>query len=140
VNEKQNTALVQKFYDSFAKGDIETILNNVTEDVEWGLEGPATIPFAGIRHGVDGVKQFFEDLAASQTEMKLSVEQIVAQGDTVAMLGRYSFVAKTTGRKSDSALGHFFTIRNGKVSRFVDLSDTAELVETFRESASGSGA
>jgi ketosteroid isomerase-like protein len=140
MNEKENTALVQKIYDSFAKGDIETILNNVTRDVEWGLEGPATIPFAGVRFGVDGVKQFFEKLTAAQTDMKLTIEQIIAQGDSVAMLGRSSFTARPGGHRSDLVIGHFFKIRNGKVSRFVDLADTAALVETYRSSASGSGA
>ncbi len=141
MSEKQNSALIQKLYDSFAKGDIQTILESVTEDVEWGMEGPETIPYAGLKRGVAGVTQFFDSLTTTQTDMKLSVGQIIAQGDTVAMEGRYSFVAKATGRKVDSPIGHFFTIQNGKVARFINFGDTAAIADAYRlGSAAGSGA
>ncbi len=51
MNEQQNTVLIQKIYAAFARGDIQTILDNLTSDVEWTLEGPAIIPFAGKRNG-----------------------------------------------------------------------------------------
>src|SRR3954454_20221144 len=35
MNEQENVALVRKLYDAFARGDIETILNHVTDDTEW---------------------------------------------------------------------------------------------------------
>ena len=38
MNEQQNQALIQNMYDAFGRGDIHTILNNLTDDVEWTMQ------------------------------------------------------------------------------------------------------
>jgi ketosteroid isomerase-like protein len=138
MNEQQNTALIQKLYAAFAKGDVQTILDQLTEDVDWTLEGPDVIPFAGKRKGVAQVKKFFEALATTQTGQKLTIDTFVAQGDQVATVGRYAFTVKANGRKVDSPVGHFFTIRNGKVSHFVDMADTAAVADAYRAASAAS--
>jgi ketosteroid isomerase-like protein len=135
MNEQANTALVQRLYDAFAKGDIATILNHLTADVEWIFEGPAIIPFTGIRHGIEETRGFFTGLGTTQADMKLTPQQFVAQGDYVAMLGRYSGMVTATGKKFDSPVGHFFQIRDGKVSKFVNLGDTAAYVDAYQSSS-----
>lgn len=131
MNEQQNTALIQKLYDAFGRGDIETILNNLTDDVRWGLEGPAIIPFAGRRTGKSQVRGFFDALATTQRDVKLTIEHFVAQGNMVASIGRYSGTVTTTGKKFDDALAHFFEFRDGKVARFVDFTDTASVADSY---------
>ena len=135
MNEQQNTALIQKTYDAFGQGDVQTILNNLTDDIEWISEGPEIIPYAGKRTGIAQVKGFFEALATTQTGQKLTIESTVAQGDLVATVGRYAGTVKATGKKVDVPIGHFFTFRNGKVSRFVNLTDTATVADAYRTSA-----
>jgi SnoaL-like domain len=73
--------------------------------VERTLEGPSE------------VLGFFQALVATQQNQKLTTERWVAQGDTVATLGRYS--CTVTGKHFDSPVAHFFTIRDGKISRLV---------------------
>jgi ketosteroid isomerase-like protein len=135
MNEQQNTALIQKLYDSFAKGDIQTILDNLTDDVEWGLEGPAIIAFAGQKKGREQVKGFFEALATTQRGMKLTVDQFVAQDNRVASTGRYAATVTATGKSFDSPVAHFFEIRDGKVARFVDFGDTAAFAEAYTQAS-----
>lgn len=139
MNEQQNTALIQKLYDAFSRGDIQTILANLTDDVEWGLEGPAIIPFTGQRKGPAQVLGFFEALGGTQQNMKLTTEQFVAQGDQVATLGRYAGTVTATGKSFDTRIAHFFTIRDGKVSRFVDVGDTAALADAYAQRSAASG-
>jgi uncharacterized protein len=131
MTEQGNTALIQKLYAAFAKGDVQTILDNCTDDVEWTLEAPEIVPFAGKRRGVAEVKQFFQALATTQANQKLTIETFVAQGDHVATLGRYAGMVPATGKSFDTAVAHFFTIRNGKVSRFVDVGDTAAMADSY---------
>jgi hypothetical protein len=138
MSEQQNAALIQKLYDAFGRGDIQTILDNLTPDVAWGMEGPETVPFTGQRKGPSEVMGFFEALASTQSNQKLTTECFVAQGDTVATLGRYAGTVVATGKNFDSRVAHFFTIRNGKVARFVDIGDTAALAEAYtKASAAG---
>jgi ketosteroid isomerase-like protein len=132
MNEQRNTALIQKLYEAFGRGDIQLILDNLTDDVEWTLEGPAIIPYAGKKSGPAEVKDFFTALGSTQVNMKLTTAEFIAQGDRVTTLGRFGATVKATGKKFDSPVAHFFTIRNGKVSRFVDVGDTAAIAEAYR--------
>jgi len=135
MNEQQNTALIQTLYDAFARGDIQGILDNLTDDVQWGLEGPAIIPFAGRRTGQAEVQGFFEALATTQRDMKLNTERFVAQSNLVATIGRYSGTVTATGKSFDVAVAHFFEIRDGKVARFVDFGDTAAFADAYTQAS-----
>ena len=134
MNEQQNTALIQKLYDAFARGDIQTILDNLTADVEWEMEGPASIPYAGKRKGPEQVRGFFEALG-SVRDAKLIIEFIMGQNDKVASLGRFTGTVIETGKSFNLPIGHFFTVTNGKVSRFVDFTDTAATAEAHSKSS-----
>jgi ketosteroid isomerase-like protein len=132
MSEQQNAALIESLYDAFKRGDLPFILDRLTEDVDWTLEGPSIIPYAGKRKGIAQVKEFFETLASTQTNRKLTMGPLIAQGDQVSGLGRSSATVVATGRSFDSPAGHFFTVRNGKISRFVDLVDTAAMADAYR--------
>lgn len=137
MNEQQNVALIQKMYDAFARGDIQTIIGSLTPDVEWQSEGPSSVAYFGNMRGPDEVRsKFFGGLAGTQEDMKLTPETFVAQDDHVAVFGRYRARVKATGRQFDSPIGHLFRIRDGKVSKFVNLGDTAAVAEAYTRAAS----
>src|SRR5689334_4720581 len=115
MTEQLNTALIQKLYDAFGKGDMNTILGTLADDADWTMEGPDIIPYSGKRKGTAQITQFFQALATTQSGQKLAVETFVAQGDVVATFGRYSATVTATGKKFDSPVAHFFTIHNGKI-------------------------
>src|SRR6202042_1022295 len=117
----ENIAIVKKLYEPFATGDIKTILDHLTDDIKWSSPGPTTVPYSGDRTGPAQVREFFDQLVGTQQDVKLTIDQFIAQGDAVATLGRYSGSVKATGAPFESVVGHFFTIRNGKVSRWIGL-------------------
>jgi uncharacterized protein len=111
MNEQENIALVKKLYDAFGRGDIQTILDHVTDDVKWSNPGPSSVPYFGDRTGRAQMREFFDRLVGTQENAKLTIDQYIAQGDAVATLGRYTGNVKATGKPFDSLVGHFFTIR-----------------------------
>ena len=123
-----NTELIQDMYAAFRRGDIPQILATLTPDVQWSCEGPSAIPYTGIRTGPAEVLGFFQGLGEND-EMQLEVDTFVEQGDVVASTGRFKGTVRSTGKHFDTFFGHFFTIRDGKVARFIDLIDTAALAE-----------
>jgi len=136
MNEQANTALIQRLYAAFSKGDIQTILDHLTPDVEWVFEGPAILPWAGARRGPQEVLGFFSGIATTQSGMKLTMDEFIAQGDRVASFGRYSGTVTATGKKFDSPVGHLFVVRDGKVARFINMGDTAAYAEAYQASSS----
>jgi ketosteroid isomerase-like protein len=138
MNEQNNKALIEKVYAAFGRGDVQTILDTLTPNVEWTLEGPAVIPFAGKRIGVAQVRTFFEALATTQENQKLTIDDYIAQGDKVATTGRYSAVVKATARRFDCAVAHVFTVRDGKIVNFLDFADTAQMADAYVSAAAAS--
>jgi ketosteroid isomerase-like protein len=129
MSEQQNVELVEKAYAGFSRGDIAAILDLLAPDVKWTLEGPAVVPYTGTFVGPAEVAKFFAGIAATQTNTKLTVSEFIAQGEKVVGVGRYSSVVVATGRKIDSAVAHVFTIQDGKITRFLDFGDTAQMLE-----------
>lgn len=141
MNDQQNVALVQKMYDAFAKGDVQTIIDHLTPDVEWIAEGPSSVAYFGTMRGPAEVRsKFFGGLAETQEDMQLTPETFVAQGDHVAMFGRYRARVRATGKQFDSPLGHLFRVRDGKVAKFINLGDTAAVAAAYSGSAASSAA
>jgi ketosteroid isomerase-like protein len=141
MSEQENIALIKKMYDAFGRGDIQTIVDHLTDDVEWLAEGPSSVAYFGKMKGPAEVQsKFFGGIAGTQEEMKLAMEDFIAQGDGVATFGRYSARVKATGKRFDGPLGHLFRIRGGKVSKFVNLGDTAAVAEAYSGAAASNAA
>jgi uncharacterized protein len=130
------TATVQELYAAFGRGDLPTILSKLADDVVWESEAPAIVSFGGIRHGITETRGFFEALARDFSEQKLTIDEYVASGDTVMTIGRYQATTKATGKKVDSPVAHYWKLRDGKIVRYVGLSNTAALVEALEPAAS----
>jgi ketosteroid isomerase-like protein len=60
----RNVALVEKMYECFNKGDMDTIKSEVfAPDLKWAL--PGRNPVGGVKNGADEVIAFFAALARS---------------------------------------------------------------------------
>jgi len=127
MNEQDNIGIIRKIYVAFGAGDVQTILDAVTDDAAWINHGPATIPYAGSRSGKAQVREFFQAIADATTRAKVIPENFVAQGDVVVATGRYQATVRDTGAAIDTPLAHFFTIRNGKIARWEGFSDSAQV-------------
>jgi uncharacterized protein len=137
MSEQQNAALVQSLYDAFASGDIAYITSRLAPDVDWIVEGPAVIPYAGKHKGPEQVRQsFFGPLATGETNRKLTMQPLLAQGDQVASIGHYTATVIATGKTYGTAVAHFFTVRDGKVTRLHEVLDSADIADAYRGTAS----
>ena len=58
--------------------------------------------------------------------------EFIAQGDQVAVIGRYKANAKTTGKGWDAEWVMVFTFRDGKIVRFREYSDSLKLATAFQ--------
>jgi uncharacterized protein len=122
---QENIKIVQNAYNNFKNGNIEGILSSLTEDVEWELPSIPNVPFSGKRTGRTRVGQFFVTLAECQESLSFEPREFVADGDKVVSVGNYRWKVKSTGKTFECAFAHVFTIRNGKVVKFLEFTDTA---------------
>jgi hypothetical protein len=128
---RTNVDTVQEAYAAVGRGDIPALLDLLTDDVEWALQGPSVIPFAGTRYGREGVAEFFSLLGETVEFQEFEPREFVAQGDTVVVLGFERNLIKPTGRTFEQEWAHVYTLRDGKVAKHRALEDTAAYVDAF---------
>lgn len=131
MNESNNVQVVQQLYAAFGKRDIQTLLAAVADGVDWQLLGPAKIAHAGPHHGRDQVRRFFATVAETLHVEQFEPHDFIAQGDNVVALGYYAGNVKSTGRQYASEWAHVFTLRHGKVIKFREYADTANLAAAY---------
>jgi ketosteroid isomerase-like protein len=129
MSDQENIALIRRMYSAFGAGDLQTIIDSVDPKAEWTNHGPDTIPYAGSWQGHAQIRQFFKAIAESTSGGQVVPETFTASGDTVVATGRYRATVRNTGTKIDSPIAHLFTIRNGKVVKWVGFSDTAGIAD-----------
>ena len=85
MSENDNIRKLQELYDAFGRGDINTILSNVTDDVDWGTDSSAapSVPWYTIRHGRDGVADFFATLDREVDFTNFAPGHFAGAGDRV---------------------------------------------------------
>jgi len=133
MSEARNTQTVQECYHAFQRGDIATILAALDDNVEWegvkGTEGVA--PHAGVRRGRGAVTEFFQQVGATLEFHTFEPKEFVAQGDTVVSVGSYRATVKATKKSIASDWAMIFNFRDGKITRFREFTDSAQLVRAY---------
>lgn len=131
MNEQHNVGVVKDAYAAFGRGDIDAVIASLDPEVAWTVNGPRQIRLMVPRHGRDGVAGFFKDLAEDQEVLAFEPREFVAQDDRVVALGHYSWRVRATGRIAESDWVHVFTLRDGKVRRFDEFTDSSKFAEAY---------
>jgi ketosteroid isomerase-like protein len=128
MEEPGNTTVIQEAFAAFARGDVAAILERIDDNVVWnGVYGTnASVPTSGERRGKAAVAEFFKQVAEHVNFSTFEPKEFVASGDKVVALGHY---AATTppGGSFDSDFAMVFALRNGKVVRFQEFSNSAAI-------------
>jgi ketosteroid isomerase-like protein len=135
MSEQQNVTLIQKLFEAFGRGDVQTILDYCTNDCEFYCPGPSSIPYAGTKKGRAEIQGYFEALIGTQRNANLSIDQFVSQDDTVVAIGRYTAKVNSTGKPIDTPVVTTFKVQNGKITRHMVIGDTAALAASYTAAA-----
>ena len=116
----RNVALVEKMYECFNRGDMDTIKKEVfSENLQWTL--PGRNPVGGTKHGADEVIAFFAGLVSSN--IKVDLVNIDAWGeDTVVEVHRG--YGESKGAQLDALNCTHYHIGDGRIDKVqVYMSD-----------------
>ena len=82
----QNIEISKKGYAAFDKGDVETVLNDYDDSVEFVIPGNNAV--SGTYRGKDGVKELFGKIA--EQNFKITPSRFLADDDVVVVLSQVS--------------------------------------------------
>jgi len=125
--------LVQRVYAAFGRGQVEAVLAAFDPQIEWHLaEGHPYEPGGRAWVGPGAVREkLFERIGAEWDGFTVHPQIFHDAGVVVVVEGRYTGTCKSTGKSLDAQLCHVWTIRNGKVARFQQFVDTAQLQDVI---------
>ncbi|WP_426195382.1 nuclear transport factor 2 family protein [Massilia sp. DWR3-1-1] len=132
MDSHHNKQLVMQAYGLYSQGDIKGVLDLCTDQVCWTSADIAQVPFSGTYHGRYEVGEFFASLAGNMDTVHFTPRDFIAEGDKVVVTGTAHWHVKSTGADFGSDWVHVFTVRDDKITRFEQYTDTAAAQAAFR--------
>jgi ketosteroid isomerase-like protein len=129
----RNVDIVRGLYAAFAKGDVAGVLGALDAAVEWreaeGFLYADRNPYVGPQAVGEGV---FARLGASVDGFAVVPERFIDGGEIVVVQGRYRGEMKASRTAVDAQFAHVWELRNGKIVRFQQYTDTKQWAEAAR--------
>ncbi len=125
---------VNKMYDAFSRGDIPYIISCLHKDVIWEVMGEPDIPHAGIYHGPNDVKTFFNKMNEDVEYTEFVAEHILENEHMVVSTGYCKGKVKATGKLFSSIWAMTSEFNDeGKITHFRDCYDTLSMARAFKK-------
>src|SRR4051794_27675775 len=130
-----NIQTVKDFFAAIGRGDRETLLALIADDIEWIIPGEDW-PLAGTHRGHDGVADLLET-ASKSIETSTEPREFVAQGDRVLVVGFAKGKIKATNKTFEDNWIFAITVREGRLTSIREYVDTQALARAAQSDASG---
>lgn len=134
-----NSDTVRAIYAAFGRGDVDFIINQLADDVEWdtyrnNYGQKAGVPHMQYRKGPEAVRSFFDDVAKIGIT-RFDVLSVMEGGNQVAAEIDWD------STKTDEEEMHLWTFNDaGKVTRYRHYADTAKHAKYFGDAAGSASA
>lgn len=121
---------IEKLYAAFGRGDVDAILEELTDDVDWASEaGSSVAPWHGRRTGKAEVAQFFAALAEATQVTAFAPVSFAANNTDVMVVIDFAFRVLATDKSGAMQLHHWWRFRDGRICHYRGTEDTALVAE-----------
>jgi uncharacterized protein len=122
-----NIKVIRDLYEAFGRGDVPTILEALSDEVEWASDTSSTAaPWYGVRKGKAGVAAFFEAFGSTMEVEEFTPRAFAANETEVLTVVRCRAKARATGKTLDMNLHHYFVFHGAKIGYYRGTEDTAQ--------------
>ena len=90
--------VVQEMLTAFGKGDMEALQKTLSDDTIWIYHGTDGIPYNGTYKGKEGAVKFITNIVSNVDVLDFQVTKIVADQNTVIVLGSEKQKIKSNGK------------------------------------------
>ncbi len=124
--------LVRGFYDALGRGDAPAALGLLADEISW-TETPRFPYFSGTW---TRPQQVLENLLIPADRdwdgFAAVAKRYIAAGDTIVALGDYGGTHRISGKPMSAPFAHVWTAAGGKLTGFIQYTDTALVLEATR--------
>ena len=127
-----NLAVVERLYAAYARGDMEGVLADIADDVDWAAEAASTtVPWYGPRRGKQEVPSFFEAIASSVDISAFDILGLASNDTDVVATLHWTFTVKATGKTASMYMQHWWRFADGKIVFFRGSEDSEQSAAAF---------
>ncbi|MEM7754247.1 MAG: nuclear transport factor 2 family protein [Planctomycetota bacterium] len=120
--------IVREMFAAFGAQDMDRVRELFAPDIVW-QQAPG-MPHGGRWVGFDEIAEnVFGRFSRDWDDWRAQTDEFIAEGDTVVVLGRYTGTPTATGNYVEAAFAHVYRVKDGKVTRFDQHTDTRVLAE-----------
>jgi ketosteroid isomerase-like protein len=118
---------LKRRYEAFAKGDLDTALEQWSDDFVWQGSNSTELPGGGEHRGRDEALKVLQQAVGAWDEFNLAADEFFEDGDTVVVL------AHTDVKKGDKSaqipVVHIWRYEGDQIKRLQVLTDTLQTAE-----------
>ena len=125
---------VQRRYEALGRGDIEAILTEVADDVDWGSVTPSgspSVPWYGSYLGKAEVSRFFKEIGTNVQITEFSPQSFTANDTDVMVALVWGITVNATGKSVTLPMQHWFRFVDGKVAVVRTVEDSEQTAAAF---------
>ena len=125
---QENVELAHQLVDAVARQDLSRLIELTDPEVEW-RSFFAQLREGGVYRGHDGIRQYVKDLGDTWDFLLTEVEDTLAVGDVVLMVGRLRYRGKGSGVEAESLAGYLLKVREGRAVSMRAFREPVEAIE-----------
>src|ERR1043166_3187407 len=131
MSEESNKQTIQEMYAAFGRGDVDTILGKLSDDVLWVVNLDTVVPWSGDYSGKGNVPRFFDAIFQSVQVESFEPQDWYTDGDTVVSTGEFGCLVNSTGKTARMRWIFVWKFNGDRVVSYEQFGDTA-LADAFR--------
>ena len=127
-------AAVQRMYQALGRGDIDAILAEVADDVDWvsvATNGSASVPWYGSYQGRAEVPRFFKEIGSNVQITEFSPLSFTSNDTDVMVALVWSITVHATGKSVTLPMQHWFRFADGKIVVVRTTEDSEQTAAAF---------
>ena len=130
---QKNVSIIRGMYEAFKNGDYSSAIAPLHPEVVWQMAENFVYAGPKPKIGPEEVLKGFLRLVEEWEDFAVTPEELLDAGDTVVAKGYYTGKYRKNGKKVRAQFAHFYDMRDGRVIRFQQYTDTAQ----FRDVVGG---
>ncbi|MGZ4691260.1 MAG: nuclear transport factor 2 family protein [Acidimicrobiia bacterium] len=123
---------VQRLYEAYGRGDVEAVLAEVSDGVDWTAEAASTsVPWYGSHHGKDDVARFFKEIGSNVEVTEFTPLSFTSNDTDVIVAVHWAFTVHATGKHAAMHMQHWWRFADGKIVSFRGSEDSEQSAAAF---------
>jgi ketosteroid isomerase-like protein len=126
-------AAVGRLYDAYGRGDVDAVLAELADDVDWAAEAASTsVPWYGRYRGKAEVPGFFAAIGSNVTVTEFVPLSFTSNSTDVIVAVHWTYTVNSTGRTAAMHMQHWWRFDDaGKIAFFRGSEDTEQSAAAF---------